>query len=84
MKRTTKEIQQALDRIIDLVWYQRYLTWKEEGRSTPESEEAAKKLEATYPQEELADVSDYDLGMLEGKLSALRWVIGDEWDDLDT
>ena len=34
--------------------------------------------------EELLPESDFDFGMINGKLSALRWVLGDEWDMLDT
>jgi len=26
----------------------------------------------------------FEWGMINGKLSALRWVMGDEWDMLDT
>jgi len=28
--------------------------------------------------------SDWDCGFVSGKLSAIRWVLGDDWDMLDT
>ena len=28
--------------------------------------------------------SDWDWGFLSGKLSVVRWVLGDDWDMLDT
>ncbi|WPU91715.1 hypothetical protein SNE25_20565 [Mucilaginibacter sabulilitoris] len=44
---------------------------------------SAKKVEETYGAENLS-FDDFEWGMINGKLSALRWVIGDEWDNLDT
>ena len=44
---------------------------------------AMKSAEERFP-EELGPWTDFEWGMLSGKLSALRWVLGDEWDMLDT
>lgn len=43
---------------------------------------AARQVEQKY--DDTGPWSDFEWGMLNGKLSALRWVLGDEWDMLDT
>lgn len=44
---------------------------------------AMKSAEERYP-DELGPWTDFEWGMLSGKLSAIRWMLGDEWDMLDT
>jgi len=43
---------------------------------------AAQRVRDKY--EDTGPWSDFEWGVLNGKLSALRWVLGDEWDMLDT
>jgi hypothetical protein len=45
---------------------------------------AAKKAEKELGSESIGPYDDFEWGMLSGKLSALRWAMGDEWDNLDT
>jgi hypothetical protein len=44
---------------------------------------SAKAVERRFSKENLL-WDDFEWGMLNGKLSALRWVIGEDWDSLDT
>jgi hypothetical protein len=45
---------------------------------------AAIKVEKTFGKKNLGPWTKFEWGMLNGKLSALRWCLGDEWDMLDT
>jgi hypothetical protein len=59
------------DKAIDRVWWQREVAY-------------AKKLEQKFGKKNLGPYTDFEWGMLAGKLSAIRWVLGDEWDELGT
>ena len=45
---------------------------------------AARNVERRYGKKNLGPWDDFEWGMINGKLSALRWALGDEWDMLDT
>lgn len=45
---------------------------------------AARCVERRYGKKNLGPWDDFEWGMINGKLSTLRWVLGDEWDMLDT
>ncbi|MER8883004.1 PIN domain-containing protein [Mesorhizobium sp. M0816] len=46
--------------------------------------EAARKTEEEVGLENLGPWTDFEWGMVNGKLSAIRWVLGEDWDELYT
>lgn len=46
--------------------------------------EAARRTEEELGLENLGPWSDFEWGLINGKLSAIRWMLGEEWDFLDT
>lgn len=91
--RSEEEVYLALERLVDQIWYNRHQGLKErvakkETTVAPDiwkgALAAAKKIEKKYGKENLWHESDFEWGMLNGKVSALRWLMGDDWDMLDT
>lgn len=85
----------AEQEMFDRVWYHRSL--QSETRLEADGDQAQldylrsvaepgrSRVESVYTEAgQLGPYSDFELGMLNGKLSALRWVLGSEWDFLDT
>src|ERR1017187_401150 len=91
-RRTEAEIIAAEQEFFDRVWYGRSMTHTPEdlrAEGTPEDIikgmlAARKKVEQKYGKNNLGPYDDFEWGMINGKLSALRWALGDEWDFLDT
>jgi pyrimidine deaminase RibD-like protein len=96
LRRSDQKILDAYNRIWDQVWWNRHQAWKNRIESgdetlTPvrqtlymEAEQKAAEIEARYPNGEL-ELDDFDWGLLSGRMSALAWVMGAEWNEsLDT
>ena len=91
--RTMEQIKYMENVFNDKLWYDRHLAAKhriESGAETVSPEvwtgslAEAERIRQKYGEENLGPYSDYEWGVLNGKLSALRWVMGCEWDMLDT
>jgi hypothetical protein len=92
-ERSEDEVAAAIDELTDKVWYNRHQELRElvdEGQEEVDPQiwrdalKAAKRIEDKYGINNLGPYDDFEWGMLNGKLSALRWLLGFEWDMLDT
>ena len=88
-----EEVADMAEEFVEKIWFDRHLSLRyrvERGVETVDPQiwagalKSAEKVIRKYGEENLGPYSDFEWGMLNGKLSALRWVLGEEWDMLDT
>ena len=81
-----------LDEMLQKIWYNRHMNLRYRIEAEGEYVDpeiwkgalaSAKKVEEKFGVDNLS-FDNFEWGMLHGKVSALRWVLGDEWDMLDT
>jgi hypothetical protein len=92
--RTLAEILDAEKEFFDKIWYVRHLILREKiegGEREPfpaglgeRADSAMRAIEERYGADNVGPWDDWGWGFVHGKLSALRWVLGSEWDFLDT
>ena len=86
--RSREEIAAAELELFEKAWYDRHLALGESGdrsgdpETLREARRAAEGIKRDYGEDPLGPYTDFEWGMLLGRLSALRWVLGDDWDSV--
>lgn len=88
------EILAAEKEMFDRIWHDRSMFHEQQLLDEGKQEElehlrrvagpGRSRVENTYGVDNLWPYGKFEWGMLNGKLSALRWVLGDDWDMLET
>lgn len=91
-KRSIKVIRLAEQKFTDLIWFRKHYILQKmrqaglvqvEPEIWEDSEKTAAMIACKYPTGELYPPNEFEWGIMNGKLSALRWMLGANWDMLE-